>query len=122
MVEARRFVELHAARWLVASDDLLLVTSELATNAIRHGGGEFELTLSRRGSEVMVEVRDRVTAGPVVRRPGVHSPSGRGLNIVDRLAQSWGVRMLPGEGKVVWASVSGLPSPSAPDMAGSMQS
>jgi len=106
VVEARRFVQEHAASWLITSDDLLLVTSELATNAIRHGGGGFELTLSRRESEVLVEVRDRVTARPVVKQPAARSPSGRGLRIVDHLAHSWGVRILPGEGKVVWASVS----------------
>ena len=117
VVEARRFVELLAARWLIVSDDLLLITSELATNAVRHGGGEFELTVSRRGAEVKVEVRDRVMARPVVRQPEFRSPSGRGLRIVDCLAQSWGVQILPGNGKVVWASVSSMDSSPAPDLA-----
>lgn len=112
VTEARRFVQRHAASWLNPSDDLLLVTSELATNAIRHGGGGFELTLSRHGAEVTVEVRDRVNARPVVRHPGARSPSGRGLRIIDQLAQSWGIRALPGEGKVVWARFANSDAPS----------
>jgi anti-sigma regulatory factor (Ser/Thr protein kinase) len=111
VVEARRFVRLQAAGWPVASEDLELVTSELATNALCHGGGGFELTLSRQSSEVLVEVRDRVAARPYRRHVGVHSPSGRGLLIIERLARSWGVRDLPGEGKVVWAWLSGREGP-----------
>ena len=109
MDEARRFVRLQAAGWPVPRDDLVLVTSELATNALRHGGGGFELTLSCHASGVTVEVRDRRSAWPVVRHVGPRTPSGRGLLITERLAQSWGVRDLPGEGKAVWARFAGLP-------------
>ena len=105
--EARRFVRLQAAGWPGAREDLVLVASELATNALCHGGGGFELTLTRGASDVLVEVRDRGVARPRMRQVGVHSPSGRGLLIVDRLARSWGVRDLPGEGKVVWARLAG---------------
>lgn len=110
--EARRFVRLQSAGWPVPGDDLVLVTSELATNALRHGGAGFELTLSCHESEVLVEVRDWVAERPEIRHVPVRCPSGRGLLIIDQLAGTWGVRELPGEGKVVWARFTGSVDPS----------
>jgi two-component sensor histidine kinase len=103
VTDARNYVRALAISWDIPSDDLALVVSELATNAFRYGGGRFELSVQRRDSELTIEVRDQVATPPVLRRPGPHSPSGRGLRIVESLAQSWGVREIPGHGKAVWA-------------------
>ncbi|MFA9431618.1 SpoIIE family protein phosphatase [Egicoccus sp. AB-alg2] len=88
----------HVVRdWLralhVADDragDVLLVVSELATNAVEHGGETIWLTLRRLGRDVVVEVRDD---GPGIQPPDAHVPPvgseatrGRGLHVVQQLA------------------------------------
>ncbi|MFE6281639.1 ATP-binding protein [Streptomyces sp. NPDC057877] len=79
-----------------------LLTSELVTNALVHTDGDAVLTatVGRRG--LRVEVRDSVARpprlGPGESCDGTH---GRGLVLVQALADAWGVRAL-GAGKVVW--------------------
>jgi anti-sigma regulatory factor (Ser/Thr protein kinase) len=89
----RRLVE-RAGRRLGLSptrtDDLVLVVNEIATNAIRHGGGRGTLTMVSRSDGVSVEVRD---CGPGLPRhtrdelPAETSIGGRGLWIVRRLCR-----------------------------------
>ncbi|MFD3557915.1 ATP-binding protein [Streptomyces goshikiensis] len=84
------------------AEDALLVVSELVTNAGLHAHGCHELVLTA-GEGLRIEVVDGDTAPPrpqAVRRLGV--PGGRGLYIVQRLADRWGSRA-HGTGKVVWA-------------------
>jgi anti-sigma regulatory factor (Ser/Thr protein kinase) len=91
-----------AVRALAA--DVGLITSELASNAVRHAATPFEVVLDVDAQQVRVEVRDRSTAAP---QPGKAQPgaaTGRGLVVVDRVASSWGVERA-GNGKVVWAAV-----------------
>ncbi|WUG91179.1 ATP-binding protein [Streptomyces sp. NBC_00454] len=80
--------------------DVLLCVSELATNALRHGvprGRGYLLRLLTFDGTVRVEVHD---SGPGLSRM-TERPPGRGLAIVDGLADAWGV--LPrAPGKVVW--------------------
>jgi anti-sigma regulatory factor (Ser/Thr protein kinase) len=74
--------------------DLRLVVSELVTNAVRHGtGDEVELRLTVDGAVVRGEVID---AGegfvpPPSLLPASDVPGGRGLVIVDRVTNGWGV-------------------------------
>lgn len=86
----RRLVE-RAGRRLGLSptrtDDLVLVVNEIATNAIRHGGGSGTLTMVSRSDGVSVEVRDRGPGLPAHTRgelPAATSIGGRGLWIVRR--------------------------------------
>lgn len=78
-----------------------LLVSELATNAVRHGGGGFELSIARDETRVRVEIRDTTGLPPIRRQPRQEEPGGRGLLIVDRLATAWGVEPSEG-GKTVW--------------------
>jgi serine phosphatase RsbU (regulator of sigma subunit)/anti-sigma regulatory factor (Ser/Thr protein kinase) len=81
-----------------------LLVSELVTNAIRHTRGErLTLRLVREGG-LLCEVIDGSDGRPRVRHEadGEMAPAGRGLRVVGRLSQRWGVRRTSG-GKAVWA-------------------
>jgi two-component sensor histidine kinase len=84
-------------------ETVLLLVSELATNAVRHAATPFELRLSVEATEVVVTVVDHDrTHLPRLRNPGPDETSGRGLQIVDQLAASWGSEAMAGDAKGVW--------------------
>lgn len=85
-------------------DDVALMVSELAANALAHADSAFWVTVSRRGKILRVEVRDSGTGSPELKRPDRSQPTGRGVAIVSKLAHSWGIRPLK-RGKVVWFTV-----------------
>ncbi len=108
---ARDFVCLHLGvhdlEHLV--DDMRLVVSELATNALRHAYPPFTVTLRGDGTSVHLIVQDGSSSDPVRASAGDMDVGGRGLSIVDELSHDWGVTHGPGEAKSVWASfVTGL--------------
>lgn len=79
-----------------------LLTDELLTNAVRHGGGQFLLEATTSGSMLKVRVTDIGTSDPVtVFHPGHWRDGGRGLTIVESLASEWGIERSEG-GKTVW--------------------
>ncbi|MFI6037225.1 ATP-binding protein [Streptomyces sp. NPDC051315] len=84
------------------SDIAELLTSELVTNALVHTDHEAVLTATVGPAGLRVEVRDFVSRRPQPRTPntgdGTH---GRGLVLVQSLADAWGVRA-HGVGKAVW--------------------
>ena len=86
---ARRFVSeaLPETCW---ADEITLLVSELASNAVRHAGTPFTVTLGCDGSVVRVEVSDGSAAPPRPRVPPLEAVTGRGLMIVDALASDWG--------------------------------
>ncbi|WP_087929148.1 SpoIIE family protein phosphatase [Streptomyces albireticuli] len=86
------------------SDEIELVADELVTNALLHTDGAAVVTIRMlTGPErrLRVEVEDRSSALPRRREPGESGVSGRGLLLVDRLADVWGVESR-GTGKSVW--------------------
>jgi anti-sigma regulatory factor (Ser/Thr protein kinase) len=105
---ARRYVSSRSAAWPADVVDLaVLLTSELVTNAVVHGRGPIQLLLVEHGGRLRVEVGDcepRLPDGPG--KPTDSDVSGRGLMILDRLADRWGShsRRTP-PGKVVWFEV-----------------
>ena len=102
VTEARQLV---SAELIGATSDvrdvILLLTSELVTNAIRHGRGPVSLHLSRGAHRVQVEVDDAGSGGPVVQGLDTDALGGRGLQLLDELASQWGVDR-HGAGKTVW--------------------
>jgi hypothetical protein len=101
---ARRFVAEVLTDWgrTDVLDDCLLVVSELASNAVRHAGSDFTVSLGRAGEVVTVVVGDSCAAPPAPRQPDDMSSTGRGLHLVGAVAGEWGY--LPAEdGKLVWA-------------------
>ncbi|TMK98890.1 MAG: ATP-binding protein [Actinobacteria bacterium] len=77
-----------------------LLTSELAANSVRHACSEFEVAIDSRDA-IRIEVSDSGEGRPTVLYPPPRTPSGRGLQIVERTADAWGVRPTP-DGKAVW--------------------
>ena len=105
-VEARRFVERQLQRRPVTEqsvENALLVSTELVSNAYRHGEGAIELRVNLLGDRVRIEVIDEGhNQAPAVRDQGAHETGGWGLRIVDQLALQWGVS----EGTThVWADL-----------------
>jgi PAS domain S-box-containing protein len=101
---ARRFVEhrLYSAglpREVI--ETAVLLTSELVTNAVMHSGTEIEVRVGV-GQGAMIEVRDRSGQHLLRRQHAVDAVSGRGLELVELLADTFGVVPIPGFGKSVW--------------------
>jgi anti-sigma regulatory factor (Ser/Thr protein kinase) len=79
-----------------------LLTSELVTNAIRHGSGDPILLLDIRTHCLHAEVRDSDTTQDLETLQVEPSMDrGRGLAILDALAPSWGVERRR-DGKAIW--------------------
>jgi anti-sigma regulatory factor (Ser/Thr protein kinase) len=79
-----------------------LLVSELVGNAVRHTGARtFGLRLLRRRGWIRVEVRDPSRSLPCLMPVRELDVSGRGLFLIDKLADRWGVDLLP-RGKTTW--------------------
>ncbi|CAL9466408.1 ATP-binding protein [Streptomyces sp. enrichment culture] len=106
---------LYAWGWLpaasaerrAAAEDVLLVVSELVTNACLHAEGPDEMWISCDDKVIRIEVADRGTGQPAPRSPHrAGRPGGHGMFIVQRLCLDWGVVRSPGvAGKTVWAEL-----------------
>ena len=101
---ARRAVQeiLTGAGLEVMLDDALLLVTELVTNAVVHAGTDIELHIDIGPGRARIEVIDHGPGVPV-RRGDPDSPreGGRGIFLLDALAQEWGTRHFAG-GKAVW--------------------
>ncbi|MFD9223633.1 ATP-binding protein [Streptomyces sp. NPDC060064] len=103
---ARAFVVGTVTEWGVADrqDDIRLCVSELATNALLHAvppGREFSVKLSTDDGLLRIEVRDSGDGLPEVRYLSVDESRGRGLRLVNELADDYGV-VEHAVGKTVW--------------------
>ncbi|QNP74178.1 serine/threonine-protein phosphatase [Streptomyces roseirectus] len=107
LVQARHMIRAAVRAWgaRARADDVELAADELITNALMHTEGAAVVTLrvvladpSRR---LRVEVEDTSSALPRPRDPATAGVSGRGLLLVDLLADAWGVEARGG-GKCVW--------------------
>jgi len=124
---ARTYVARILTNWERAdlSDDAQLVASELLTNAIKatlaahqpnaeeplvhgkHAGYECHpwVGLHQLGDDLVVEVWDCNRHPPKLRAPESSETGGRGLQVIDTLATSWGYRWPKTGGKIVWATL-----------------
>lgn len=104
--QARRAVAECAARlgFDEVVDDLLLVVSELVTNAVRHGAPPVRLEVLADADVVRIAVGDGDPGLPLPREVDDDAEGGRGMVLVELLAREHGVREQP-PGKTVWASV-----------------
>jgi anti-sigma regulatory factor (Ser/Thr protein kinase) len=86
------------------TEDALLVVSELATNALRHGLGDVAVRAAIEDGELQLSVTDSGSELPELQPIDPTRVGGLGLRIVDELSAAWGVAPFPG-GKTVWATV-----------------
>ena len=82
-------------------DVVLLLVSELATNAVLHAQTEFDVVVGARRGSVRVEVIDVGDGCPSPAHPLPDGDHGRGLTLVAGLATRWGV-VLREQSKSVW--------------------
>ena len=104
---ARRHVR-SAATAVGAGDDALesaaLLVSELVTNVVLHARTPLRLLVSARDGSLLVEVSD--SSPDLPRSTTLSTAGGRGLRLLDRLAERWGTRVHDeGTGKTVWFQV-----------------
>jgi serine/threonine-protein kinase RsbW len=107
---ARRWVLRQAAEAGVRGETraaVELLTSELVANALSHGPESGTITVATDHTDGLFEVTvtDEGTGMPVLKRPEPTAEGGRGVMLVDMIAQSWGTRLLPDGGKAVWFTV-----------------
>jgi anti-sigma regulatory factor (Ser/Thr protein kinase) len=81
-----------------------LLTSELVSNVTRHVGSPMIVRALRRPSRIRVEVDDDSPTAPVLRHSAPDDPGGRGILLVDTLADDWGTEVRD-DGKTVWFEI-----------------
>ncbi|KUN77040.1 PAS sensor protein [Streptomyces bungoensis] len=119
VMHARRFTARTLRRWHVedVADAVLLVVSELVTNALVYTQGPVHVDLTLRGDRVRVSVSDaspRAPAKPVI--DDWEATGGRGLLLVEAMSESFG-SVPVASGKQVWSEIAvprREPSPSDP--------
>ena len=109
---ARRFVGQrlveHELQDLV--DDVQLVVSELASNALTHARTPFIVTLAAGEQSLLVKVRDGSPCHPVIVDATPLDSAGHGVTLVARLSRDWGVTAHADGVKTVWAAFD-IPGP-----------
>ena len=105
-VRVARHVVLELLRvWQVPHDgeDAALLVTELVANVVDHVGGDADLTLEIGASDdwLRIAVVDGSAVRPVVRELSLAEPRGRGMRMVQAIADRWGAEDHRG-GKRVW--------------------
>jgi anti-sigma regulatory factor (Ser/Thr protein kinase) len=85
-------------------EDAILMISELVTNAVRHARAAVLVLVTDHHHTVHVSVTDDNPTLPVAGEPEHRSTSGRGLGIVDTLADRWGI-IPTSDGKTIWFEI-----------------
>lgn len=104
---ARELVREHAVGWRLAPDsvdDVLLVVTELVSNAVEHARTTSVLRLRLSDGRVRVAVSDLSPAPPVLRPHDTAAARGRGMQVVAALSSRWHHEPTR-TGKTVWAEV-----------------
>jgi anti-sigma regulatory factor (Ser/Thr protein kinase) len=104
--QARRGVASALDAWGLGPirDDAILLTSELVTNAVIHAGTPIVLVVRHIQRGVRIEVNDDAPSLPERRYTDDGPPrqDGRGVWLLDQLADRWGVQRRPNDSKFVW--------------------
>jgi hypothetical protein len=108
---AREFTVATLRGWDLENlaEEAVIIATELVTNAIKHGAvvgdGQVELAWQRHATRVICVVVDGSARPPVLAVADLSAESGRGLQVVQALAASWGWMMVGATQKAVWAAL-----------------
>ena len=91
------------------ADDIELVVSELVTNAVLHAGSEVEVKVGADLEHLQIEVSDFGPGLPLRQDITPEDDYGRGLNILQAVAESWGTTA-ESDRTTVWCKLSREPS------------
>lgn len=88
------------------AEDIELLSSELASNVVEHAGRtDYEVRVLTGLDTVTVEVADGSSILPAIKNLAIDAERGRGLKLLQLIAQSWGTRQEQ-DGKTVWFKIS----------------
>jgi anti-sigma regulatory factor (Ser/Thr protein kinase) len=108
--EARRWARAVLTAWHAddAEWELSQLLTEVVTNAVLHAGTALRVVLEQDATSgrLRCEVTDGSPARPRVRRHSAEATTGRGLQLLESVATSWGVQTVSG-GKTVWFELDG---------------
>jgi anti-sigma regulatory factor (Ser/Thr protein kinase) len=104
--DARRFTVQTLHEWGInaVSEEAELIVSELVTNALRHANSRSRVALSASDSCLRIEVADDGEGSAVRRHAVPEDTSGRGLMLVEAMADRWGSHH-DGHEHVVWCEI-----------------
>ena len=104
--QARRLVEGVLRDWSKqdVADEVLLLTSELVTNAVVHARSDVQLTLVPVGEHLRVEVADSGPGALQFKEPDEEAVTGRGLMLVEAMSRTWGTSADEAR-KTVWFEI-----------------
>ncbi len=114
--QARRFVDATLRSW--SCDALLeiatLLVSELVSNAVLHAGTSIRVVIRVSHGRLRFEVHDGDARLPARKHYSMLSATGRGLLMVERMADDWGVEP-EGHGKAVWFELDSKAASTTPE-------
>jgi anti-sigma regulatory factor (Ser/Thr protein kinase) len=85
---------------------IALLVSEMATNAVIHAGTDFQVVVQAGCDAVSVDVIDAGAHHPTGRQPlDIGATTGRGLRLVEALADHWGCDDVDADHKRMWFSI-----------------
>ncbi len=102
--DARAFVARTGQSWDLPEpviEAAQLATSELVSNSVEHALSGVQVTLALADDQLRIAVRDHSKSPPVRRIPNTSGARGRGIALVEAVADEWGVLPHP-DGKTVW--------------------
>jgi anti-sigma regulatory factor (Ser/Thr protein kinase) len=101
---ARHFTTAVLRQWQLEAlvEDAALIVTELGANAVAHAATPFRIRVRRDADTLRLEVHDTALTKPEQRAVEPADFHGRGLALIDALAQAWGYDQTP-DGKRVWA-------------------
>jgi len=79
-----------------------LLATELVSNVVKHVGRPMTVRIMRQQGSIRVEIDDPGDDVPVLEHPDSRTEHGRGVLVVDALADEWGTKVHPDGGKTVW--------------------
>jgi anti-sigma regulatory factor (Ser/Thr protein kinase) len=105
--QARHHISATLRRWDLdtLAETARLLTSELVTNAVLHARTAMTLSVDETEGGIRVSVTDESPVPPAMRRHSALATTGRGLRLLDQLADAWSVDDT-NAGKTVWFTLS----------------